>query len=419
MSCRWGVLLLVTANLCIAGCGDAPPPSSEIAPAFDVLNPPAAYVAGEVPETPDLAVKTVIAGLHQQRPEALWHFLPASYQQDVNDVIHEFANRMDLELWDRIVGSLGKLATTVKKQKDFVRASIVQQANPGGPGPAGFVDVEGLADLLGTLVQSDLGSLGKLKKADGGQILAVTGGQFLRQLQSLSKLAPRDPAGLSLDELLQVKVSVVSTAGDSAVLRIEPPGKPPTESEFVRVEGKWIPLSLANGWIEFIGEAKAKLSLLSEENLAQSKPQWLALLTAFDGALEQIAAARTKEQFDGALQGLFLPATMVAGMIQAGAAAEEPAATDPEESPPTADNLVTIVVHGKLNPAERESLLEKFKGLADSSDGTFGEFTGDDELTSFQVGPVADLEELVKQLDFLDDIQVDPAERKVTGRPRP
>src|SRR5258708_4650419 len=53
----------------------------------------------QIPETADAALRAVLNGLHENHPEALWDAMPASYQRDVNGLVHLFAGRMHPEAW--------------------------------------------------------------------------------------------------------------------------------------------------------------------------------------------------------------------------------------------------------------------------------------------------------------------------------
>jgi hypothetical protein len=89
VSQRAPVLLLALA-LALSGCGhDSAPSDSGASPAGGKA---AAEAAPSLdPDTPDGAIRLVIAGMQEKRPEALWNFLPASYQKDLNDLVHHFA----------------------------------------------------------------------------------------------------------------------------------------------------------------------------------------------------------------------------------------------------------------------------------------------------------------------------------------
>ncbi|MGE5191031.1 MAG: hypothetical protein ACM3U2_00925, partial [Deltaproteobacteria bacterium] len=197
----------------------------------------------------------LVEGLKQNRLDVFWDFLPASYQNDLNSLVHRFAERMDVELWNKSVDVLRKLARLLREKKEFLAAARASKDPEAPPGPSA-AELAAIAELLDTLLASDLADLGKLKSADGGQILAGTGSTLLGQLRSMG----RDPFADRLGIVADLKVTLVSFAGDSAKLAIQVPDAPSSDREFVRVEGKWIPKNLADNWYETIGQANARLS---------------------------------------------------------------------------------------------------------------------------------------------------------------
>jgi len=306
----------------------------------------------------------------------------------------------------------------MKQQKEFVSAMTARA--PGAP-PDASPDVMGVMQVLDSLLESELGDLQRLKKADAGEFLAVTGGRIMQQLQVLSKLVHSDPLALGFEDLSDLKVSVVSSEGDQAVLLIEAPGAEPRETEFVRVEGKWIPRNLAESWIDSMGQAKARLLLVSPENLVQIKPQWLAMIKSTDGKLDDAADAKDQQQFSAALLELGLSAAPLVGLIQSSVPAV-PAMESTEQDvasdlPETAADLVTVVVRGKLDGAAQDMLVDRLKS-ATEEEKAFAEFTGDDKLTSFKIGPVKDIDAFVERLTFLNVTKVDAAARTISAVPR-
>jgi hypothetical protein len=407
-----GLWILSVVLFVSAGCGEKPPAPPAV-PDVSTADAPPGLKA--VPATADAAIQAVIDGVKAGHPESLWHFLPASYQNDVNGVVHDFADRMDAEIWTRTVAALEKLSRVIKAKREFVKAMMSPPAKPGGEAVPPPVDIEGLAALLETLVKSDVGDLEKLKKADVGDILAVTGGQLLTQIQALSRLGHPEGGVLQISDLAKLKVSLVSSDGDSAIVRVEVPNRGPQELDFARIEGKWIPKDLAESWIEAIGEAKARLSLVSRENLAAKKQQWLTFVATFENVLDQMAAARDQDQFAAAAQSLLIPGAVLAGMFQepADAAQEETASEEPAVA--TAADLVTVVVRGKFNSAAQDALLERLRSSTGAKDQAFAEFIGDDEMTSYKIGPVNDVEAFAEKLSFLKVVEVDAKNRLINA----
>ncbi|MFN0054818.1 MAG: hypothetical protein ACKV0T_21820 [Planctomycetales bacterium] len=373
----------------------------------------------QIPETADAAILRVVEGLRRQDPEPLWHFLPASYQSDINGLIHQFAERMDPEVWEQTIVTLRKLARILKSQQALIQEALTP---PGGTAPPGSSsDWGSLAELLESLLASELGDLERLKTADGGKFLRVTGSQWLKLSPKAAQAAVKDPFSVRLDELEKMQVKLRSTDGDTAVVRIDVPGANPEEAAFVRVESKWIPKNLADGWYESIGEARARLSLLSAENLEQLKPRLLTTLESLNKALDQMAVAKDVESLQSAALVAVLSLAPLSELAQ-GVPLEgsvEPTASEQTAHalPPVGKSeLITLLVLGPLEGSTQDEVVEQLTTAVGAGDRTVCEITGDDETTSIKLGPITDLEAFARQLDFMEIVQVDAGTRTITAR---
>lgn len=416
--------------------------------------------------TAKAAVENVIAGLQENRADVLWESLPASYQQDVNDVVHLFAEKMDPEVWDRLFTVLQKGVKVLETKRDiiFELAEKPEQQNqgqpqsqpsnqppgglPSGPGqnlsgpPAAAMmqqlDPEtkkamydAFVGMLKSLVNSDLSDLEKLKTADVGDFLQTTGGEFVTQLAKLFELSPK-PASQpqSLREgLAQMKVEVVSE-GDPTTLKITSPGnagQPQTkEVKFTQVEGKWIPEDLAAGWDSSIQQAKAALQSVTPEKMAQGKQQALAGLDRAEQFLDQLQATESPEQFQQVVMQAVAPlmGMMMGGMAggpggpgglggQAGPGGG-PSLNIPDPGQSKVPNdAVAVVIQGKLEQDRAKELSEKLRDLSDKPNQSFAVYTETGQGVRFQVSPVKDVQAFAQKIDF-GKTQIDAGKRTIT-----
>lgn len=395
MTARMLLWSSLVVYLAATGCSKDPAPTgggTASAPA------PAVAAKPSPPDTADGAVRAIIEQLNQNHPEAVWDFLPASYQKDLNDLVHSFAEKMDPELWNRSVAAIHKVAGMLKSKKEFLAP-----------------EMNGVADVLETLLATDLADLEKLKTLDGGKLLAETAGKLFALLRKTGHHPFGDDMGIFND----VTVMLVHSQGDSATVALEFEGDLPHEYELVRIDGKWIPRVIAEGWIEQIGEARARLVLLSPDNMAETKPQVLALFTALESALDDISAAETRADFQAALaqaDTTMAPfKSLLAGWL--GTAGATPSAPAPPSSEPI--ELVTVVVKGMLDEDAQDQLREKLNSASDDPAGSESEMTGDDETTTIRLGPVSDVEAFAKRLEFLKIVEVDARRRIITAEPKP
>jgi hypothetical protein len=404
-ACRWISLFMLVCAMA-AGCGKEEAPASGQSVESPRLGPA---------DSPDVAVLAVLEGMRKNHPEALWDFLPETYEHDIDDLVHVFAQRMDRQLWARGIAVLRKLVDVLKTKREFLAA-----------------DMSRVAELVDTLLSGDLADLERLKAFDGRRFLATTGALLVGQLHEL---------GQDLGGMLRIKkVTLMRIRGDTATVELKTANDPESqfgkladesgstitfEREFVRVEGKWIPKDLADGWIEQIGQTRARLSLLSPENLGEMKPQILSLLTAVEGVLDRLAAARNHDEFRAALGEAdvqlapfkLLVAAWLGGTSDADAMG--PAETQPEDSRGDEPiEFATVVVTGMLDDDAQDALRARLQALADDRNQAECEFTGDDESTTFKVGPVGDIEEFAKRLTFLKVTSIDPKTRTITAEKR-
>ncbi|MBI3862402.1 MAG: hypothetical protein HY290_10955 [Planctomycetia bacterium] len=412
-----GFLFAVLVALLNSGCGDKGAPAGG----------QALVVSGAVPDNPgdpaQAAVTALIAGLRQGHPEAFWEFLPSDFQEDLNGLVRLFAARMDPELWDKSVSVHRKFAKMLRSQKQFLdpRAQVESrpadaQARSEAVAPA-TSDGAALADLLESLLDSDAASLERLQKTDGGRLLATAGGKFIDQLRALSRLTPDDEFAFFFDRLADLRVSTVRATKDRARLKFDAPGGTPAIVDFVLHQGKWIPEDLENEWQHGVGNARAWLSTaFNPESIAERKPELLAILGTADAALDKMAAAAAPEEFAVAGQEASRALWVLWNSLSGEAPVVEPSVK--ESQPVERNELVTIVVSGELDEDSQNALRGRIKSVVDDPDRAAAEITGDDEASTFRVGPVGDVAAFAARLDFLEVTAVDEKTRTIQAKPR-
>ncbi len=269
-------------------------------------------------EPADATVRNVFAGLQEQRPQVLWQALPASYQRDLQGLIHDFAEQADAELWNLTFSLLGKSVRVLDEKREFVfdqpmiSARLQEIDKPDQT-------YDAVLQLLSTLTSSELADIEKLRRLEPEAFLSGTVSTFLRQLRDLQDVLP----GVStpVDELDDSEVALVSSSGGSAVVRITNGGE--TEDRpFVLVEGKWVPEELAEEWDQNMAEARAQIAELAARQRAPETEQVVATMRSMEGLLDRMLAAQTREEFDDSMQQLV--GTVMFQAMSLGAGQEEP-----------------------------------------------------------------------------------------------
>ena len=261
-----------------------------------------------VPDTPAGTVQAFHENMAEGKPEIIWAMLPASYQKEVqDDIVKAFAAKIDPEIHSKGVAVAKKLTALLREKKDLIVPMVT--ANPmfqmAQVDAAKFTqNWEKAVGLLDTLLASEIGDLNRLKNADVGSFLRVTGGKLMQQVSELSALSEQDPYKKQFQAKMQaVKVEVVKTEGDKKTLRLSLPGEPEQTSEWVKVEGKWLPEEVVSGWKESMTSAKTQIAGM-DKTLAESKPQIIGMLAGVETALDQLSKAKTPEEFGQAAAGI-------------------------------------------------------------------------------------------------------------------
>jgi hypothetical protein len=253
---------------------------------------------------------------------------------------------------------------------------------------------------------------------DLGAWAGKVGQPLLEQISIFARRMPADPLARTLTGLQELKFRSRDVKDDSAIVEIVIPNEPPVEVPYVKIDGKWIPVDLANGWIEGLGQAQARLAVvLAPDNLATLKPQLLTGLSVMDEWLQRLEEAPSKEAFDFAWSQGLQNVITVASSLGPNQPVEEPTGeTDPAVE--TEIPVVKVVVRGELTFDQQDELLERLAGRADDGAGPFREISATKREVTFLLGPVADVEAFAKKLEMLDVSKVDPATRMIWAVPK-
>jgi len=261
---------------------------------------------GGTPEpaaTADAAVMQMVDSLKDNEPKGLWNMLPASYQTQANEVLHDFANKMPPAVYDQGAELVVKLEKVLKTKKSLILENPMLQQAPVDAS----ANYDQVVAILGAITSSDLMSIDKLKSADIGSLTSSIGGKMMEAASNLD--TDQTPAGGDMKEALEfkkklssVKAELVSEEGDTAVVRITVDGEEPEDMDFIKVEGKWIPTELAEEWSEMIAEAQAAVAELNitPEQATQAQMG----MSMVGGVLDQLQQANTQEEMQQILGGL-------------------------------------------------------------------------------------------------------------------
>jgi len=247
-------------------------------------------------DSPDSAIEHVLAELADNNPRALWDSLPRRYQEDVHGLIHSVAAKLDPEVYDQAFALGRRFLRVVDQKRDLVLAQL----------PMLFPrdKVEGLWDpaleACRIIVNSSISSVKGLRTMDVGTFLGGTGREAMAMLtNAFEQQGGETPASV----LAAVQVELVRSTGESATVRVVSPKHGlANELHMTKIEGRWVPTEMAQGWAMAMGQARAALDRMPSMTEGKMKAMAKAELARFEQQLDALEKATTAQSFARALQ---------------------------------------------------------------------------------------------------------------------
>ncbi len=285
---RWYSLLclglLATANFTGCGKGDAP---KQI----------------DIPKTPDGTVGAVATAVSDGKFEVIWQAMPESYQKKINTVIQEFAEHTDPEVYNKVMGVVGKLVKVLNDKQEFILGTDMVKSEIASGKTTKEEVKEGLSAMAGLLgdLQGDIKTKDDLEKLDVEKYLANIGSRIKAIEPVLTKYGNTPVKfGDEMAKLKKIKVTAKDVTTDSATVEItDADGKTKSE-KMVRVEGKWVPKAMHDEFPKALDEMAENIHK-SEEKIKQMKPQIMGGAAMAEGVLDNLLKATTQEEFNKAI----------------------------------------------------------------------------------------------------------------------
>ncbi|WP_166828082.1 hypothetical protein [Thalassoroseus pseudoceratinae] len=422
--------LVMLSTLVWSGCsGDPPEP-----PAPSANPEPTENANGSTPQLAPTSKRTVLAtvlemrqGIRDRQLQVPWYLLPSGFRDDVESLIHEFADRVDEELWRNAFNSWRKVHAVLDQQTDFVlnlpgleELSSVEQERLRNR----LVEVAG---MLQTILESDLSSLTKLRRISIGEFLKANGAEWISSIEDVNDSSP---SRLGEEWLFPLNAEPRVLTEDATTARIgwvQAGAEEPTRDElWVRHERSWMPADWLAVW-EQVRLARRKLQSTTEplgavENRLQS-------LRQADRVLTELTAATTAKKFteiwerdvnavvrDQIIGQLRTWAGVETSITTTGPATDESTTLTENAGPvpitnATQEDYVTVEVRGKLDESAEDVLFLALEA-AIAGDADVLELPGQKHWTS-QVGPVRDVSAFAKRLRVGRLVEVDPDNRRI------
>lgn len=337
------------------------------------------------------AVQSTLAAVRDGRLAEAYDFLPPGFQSDVDQIIQEAAAQVEPELWQAVARTAHKGLQVLQEKKPLILESLNQ--------PEREASIEQLAaawdDLVASLAEletSELADLEQLRRLNSRQWLATTGSSLFQRLRGPEGAESLNP----LAAMLEPSVTEAASPDGRLMLAIAPPGHEENDLvEFVQIENRWIPRSLAEGWPVTREAWRRRLSPGDRE----SQQRVIAALTEIEASFDQLLAATTVEEF----QTVAVP--LVVKSLQAFNRWQQPA------GPPDG---VSLTIRGNLSDDQQTRLLADLEQLSDDAARCVYTATSSSDRMVISLRPVSDVEKLAARLPFASDVQVDPVGRSIS-----
>jgi hypothetical protein len=275
--------------------------------------------------TPDEAVRQAALAIHDAKPEVLWAMLPASYQQDVNDVVKQFGTAMDNEVWTSGTALLPKAIKVLNDKQEIIlgawadldqQGATTQTAQTNAPAQRAE-KYKAVVEVLTDISKSRILKLEFLRNPDMKTFLAQDGGPLIQKvftfLEKPGMFSPEDMEKFVKNraKLKDLKVTVKENKDDQAVVMTMLDDKE-TSVALTKVEGKWVTADMAKDWKKNVEEIKASLTQMAAE-MPQKKQQALMQVAMVNSIIDSVAKVSTKEELTGVIMGLVLGGGMMGG----------------------------------------------------------------------------------------------------------
>ena len=262
----------------------------------------------------------------------LWDSLPASYQRDLDELVKAYAGKLDE---DDLAGAqrlINQFARMLAKQKSYVfgypRLGAMADPKTIGQIREAYDPVVGILAELG---DQKLLSVESLKSRPLSEIIETKDESLAPHIARLNELAIKaqgEAAGpinmTPVQALAELTPNDFQMDGsDRGTVSIPGPGGQRQATTFVRVEGRWIPEEMANGWSEWMTQARANLDSMQT---LEFDTQPIALVVG--PVLSNLEFAASQEEFNAIIDqildnvvGQFMPAGPMNGGQMAGGGA--------------------------------------------------------------------------------------------------
>jgi len=238
------------------------------------------------------AMKNLAEAIQAGDMMKLVDLLPASYVRDMNNIVRNFGEKMDEELWQKSRETAAILADAFAAQAENMMRMMQQGGLPGlsrgkpapprPPDPEKVTQVQEGFQTLAAFLRSDAMELKTLQKTDVTAVAAELTPIFSNLVASVDM---KSFVSLSVDD---------------------------TDVKMKKVNGKWVPADFAAKWNETTSDMLQGIQEMnfSSASAYSEKVQVMSMMDAMQPLLRQIGEAKTPDQFATQVGMMLIPLVM-------------------------------------------------------------------------------------------------------------
>lgn len=258
---------------------------------------PAAPGGAAMPQTAQQQVEMLVRATRNGDAVAFWDWLPAGYQQDVEQLARSLADRVDGKTYDRTAKLLHRFAAVALEKQQFVfgNQTVAAMLQHNGADVRGAKDAyAALFRMLQQVAGGELGSVDGLRRFDGRAFMGKSGKALLETVFAFARATGDDPvAGLD-----QVSVRTLGQKGGEVRIELKGKDRAAEVTTFVQVEGRWVPVEMAQKWQDGVGELREKIAAMPKQGDAKLAAQAGLVLGMIEGVVKQLEDVESQQDFD-------------------------------------------------------------------------------------------------------------------------
>ena len=236
----------------------------------------------------------IVRELQKENPIVLWDALPASKQDQVQEVLKLASTKIEQRTLNLIKKFRADLLTALRSKKQFVLNSQVIPIPPDiRTVLAGSYD--SLVGMIEASIPAEWMDASYLQKTPVRDVLSVYMNKVTRKSKDLEKSLPSDSPFKGMANQTDVSATVESISSNEADVTIVATGAPGTPMKFILSEGRWLPADMVANWEQAMAKATSVLESANPKEIHMAVGQ---VMLFANGLLGTISSAETQQEFD-------------------------------------------------------------------------------------------------------------------------